>query len=693
MATAGRWPRPADYLHAVQVPQASFADRQLRNASIRVNQFGIPEAATGKSAIVFRATIGSQDVALRCFITEASYQRSRYRGLYAHLADNWPSYLVNFAYHDDQILVEGQRYPVVVMSWALGQPLDAWIGQHLQRGRELASLAMKWLEMVNDLERRGMAHGDLDNGNCLVNRSDLTLIDYDGFFVPSLAHTPPRGAGIPDFQHPGRPGYYAPNMDAFPALVIYLSLLALESDRSLWQRYHTSENLIFSASDYLSSRNTQIWQDLAGNRDPSVRRLAAALADMCDAPIDSLPPLSQVVDRTIPPMRDSEKTVAPGSYDANISIQHPGCLLFLVDQSGSMSDAFAGSFAIRKADAAAEAINNLLMHVVLLCTKNPDEGPRNYFDVGVIGYGSNSGVGPCFEGALRGRILASVRELAENILRVEERSRQIPDGSGGVVETTSRYPVWLDPVAEDGAPMREALDFAGELIDSWVTEHPRSYPPIVINITGGKADTDPIAAGERLATARTSDGATLLYNVYLSSSAMPPILFPSSSQELPNFTARALFEMSTIIPRHIAQELALEGYAVTPDARGFVFNADAVTLIRYLNIGTRVPPYDDVSPSSNDVISPSLNQGRRFDGRKAKLFISYSHRDSRYLEQFVTHLASLRRQGAITDWHDRKVTGQVHLSAALLCGCSSDASVMRRAGQAVLGVVASRCGR
>ena len=42
--------------------------------------------------------------------------------------------------------------------------------------------------------------------------------------------------------------------------------------------------------------------------------------------------------------------------------------------------------------------------------------------------------------------------------------------------------------------------------------------------------------------------------------------------------------------------------------------------------------------------------------RKAKLFISYSHRDDRYREQLATHLASLRRRGVIAEWHDRKIT-------------------------------------
>jgi hypothetical protein len=61
--------------------------------------------------------------------------------------------------------------------------------------------------------------------------------------------------------------------------------------------------------------------------------------------------------------------------------------------------------------------------------------------------------------------------------------------------------------------------------------------------------------------------------------------------------------------------------------------------------------------TNQPAVSPELrgHPGREFGGSKAKLFISYSHRDDRYREQLVTHLAGLRRQGVIADWHDQKI--------------------------------------
>jgi hypothetical protein len=41
----------------------------------------------------------------------------------------------------------------------------------------------------------------------------------------------------------------------------------------------------------------------------------------------------------------------------------------------------------------------------------------------------------------------------------------------------------------------------------------------------------------------------------------------------------------------------------------------------------------------------------------AILFFSYSHQDEGLRDQLETHLAALKRQGYITTWHDRRITG------------------------------------
>jgi len=278
------------------------------------------------------------------------------------------------------------------------------------------------------------------------------------------------------------------------------------------------------------------------------------------------------------------------SYVAEISRDRPGCILFLLDQSQSMSEPFAGDTKTSKAVALADAINKLLMSLVLRCTQNVNEGPRNYFEIGVMGYGDSweSGPGPCLGGALKGRNLVSVKDLADNYLRVEERTRMVSDGAGGLVETRVKFPVWFDPVAKDGTPMLEAVELAHDILRPWIAEHRRSYPPIVINITDGEPNDDPVDAARSLMALEADDGNVLLYNLHLSELAASPLLFPAVSSGLPDDFARMLFQMSSPVPPKIQKELGLEGYSVESGARGFVFNSDAVALIQFLDIGTRL---------------------------------------------------------------------------------------------------------
>jgi hypothetical protein len=73
-----------------------------------------------------------------------------------------------------------------------------------------------------------------------------------------------------------------------------------------------------------------------------------------------------------------------------------------------------------------------------------------------------------------------------------------------------------------------------------------------------------------------------------------------------------------------------------------------------------IPPASLPLPEGLAGPSPSIAAPRGpsggFNGQQARLFISYSHRDERYLKTLKVHLASLRRQGLIADWHDRLIT-------------------------------------
>jgi hypothetical protein len=272
-------------------------------------------------------------------------------------------------------------------------------------------------------------------------------------------------------------------------------------------------------------------------------------------------------------------------YSAEISRANPTCFLFLIDQSSSMLEPFGGQPDKSKAVGVADALNRLLQNLVLKCAKA--DGVRDFFYVGLIGYGGK--VQSAFGGALAGLTLVPISRIADAPLRVEERTRRIDDGAGGLIEQKFKFPVWFEARPGGRTPMCAALTQAKTYLEGFLSVHPNCYPPMVINITDGEAnDGDPQPVAQQLRSLKSSDGSVLLFNAHISDINTRPIEFPSEQTGLPDKFAQLLFRMSSELPPRLATAARSDGFAVASGARGFVFNADLVAVIRFLDIGTRV---------------------------------------------------------------------------------------------------------
>lgn len=274
------------------------------------------------------------------------------------------------------------------------------------------------------------------------------------------------------------------------------------------------------------------------------------------------------------------------AYTAQISRANPACILLLIDQSKSMAEPFAGTGTQAKAGVVADAVNRLLQNLVLRSAKAG--GVRDYFHVGVIGYGRDVQGGL---GRLASDPLVPISELSDRPLRVETRKKLTPDGAGGVIEQQVKFPVWFDPVASGPTPMCEVFDYAAHAVRKFAEKHQASFPPIVLNLTDGEpTDGDPAGKAWLVRMVSTNDGSALLFNLFLSASAIPPTYFPSDEDQLSDVFAKALFRMSSELPPKLYESARAEGFAVRAKARGVVINADPTAIVRFLDIGTRVSP-------------------------------------------------------------------------------------------------------
>ena len=284
-------------------------------------------------------------------------------------------------------------------------------------------------------------------------------------------------------------------------------------------------------------------------------------------------------------------------YMQSWSAARPGCLILLLDRSGSMADPFGGSEQAgkgkRKCDMVATVLNGFLNELIVTNTIPQKDGSttvRPRADVAVIGYAGSS-VGPILEGALEGRTLVTLPELQMYPLTIEQRNRKEMDETGQVYEIPVQFPIWVKPVAEGGTPMCAALRQAYNLAEQWAMSHYDSYPPVIINVTDGIAnDGDPTNEAGKLSNISTNDGQALLFNVHITDISSAPVAYPASEGELPNDRyAKKLFSMSSLVPETSRMQLqSLLGRPVFPGARGLIFNGDAAS-VRQMFVFASVP--------------------------------------------------------------------------------------------------------
>ena len=270
------WPTPQDYNEALQHPQSSFADPELKKGTPALTPLGLPRPITGGFASVYRIRCGRRDWAVRCFLREFADQSHRYAAISKHLAGANLSYMVGFDFQQQGIKVNGNWFPILKMEWVQGDLLGEYIQRNLTRPGSIAKLAGRWLKMMNALRDRGISHGDLQPGNVVVVNGDFRLIDYDGMFVPAMNGQSSHEVGHRHFQHPLRKqSDFGPTLDHFSAWVIYTSLVALGIDPSLWQQTHAGDDaLLFQEKDFKSPASSTTFQLLLNHSDKTIQKLA-----------------------------------------------------------------------------------------------------------------------------------------------------------------------------------------------------------------------------------------------------------------------------------------------------------------------------------------------------------------------------------------------------------------------------------
>lgn len=258
------------------------------------------------------------------------------------------------------------------------------------------------------------------------------------------------------------------------------------------------------------------------------------------------------------------------TYSKPITREYPSCLLFIIDQSASMAQPFAGT-TMKKDQAVADIVNRLIDVIGLKCTNGTTI--RHYFDIGIIKY-SDQAVSQFLDEESK-PYFRSIGWIYENPINLD-------DVMGGT------DPQWIIPESDGLTAMHSAFSLAKNMLERWVNGHPKSYPPTVFHISDGDfTDQDPSDLAEEIKTLQTEDGNVLIYNIHISETNQIGILFADSTDDLPDGYGIRLFKMSSVLPEKIREKIyAVKRLDLSPEAKAFVYNGDPTLLAQCLDIGT-----------------------------------------------------------------------------------------------------------
>ena len=307
------WPSARYFTEAIQCPSVCFAHPLLRNTLPAVDRLGMPLVTSGQFAYVYKLNSmnGNGNFAVRCFRGYLGDRDHRYRAIQEHLRTSPVSYVSEFTYASEGILVGGNRFPILFMKWIDGPTLDIYIGEMLHRPDVLLHLSEEWLRVLSTLRASGMAHGDLQHGNIIVEHGQLRLVDHDGIFVTAMAGWSASEVGHQHYQHPRRDAqHFDEKLDNFSSLVIYLTLLSLAERPTLWQEHH-DENLIFTKADFIDPASSVLFKKIR-EIGPEHSRLADALAEAATGEPSAAPSVLNLV---------KTKTVLPTWMTAPVNLE------------------------------------------------------------------------------------------------------------------------------------------------------------------------------------------------------------------------------------------------------------------------------------------------------------------------------------------------------------------------------------
>ena len=259
-----QYPLISEYVKAIQ--EAGDNLEELAHLTPVLDDYGEPYRSSGAFSVVFKMQDKSTGkyYALKCFTEEQQGRAEAYRQIADELDLLDSPYITSVKYMEKELFVDSQceedEFPVLLMDWVDGETMEAYIAANYQIQSAMLMLSYRFGKMAAWLRTQSFSHGDIKPDNIIVRPDgSLTLVDYDGMFVPSMKGSQSPTIGTKDFSHPLRTmDDFDETIDDFSLASIALSLKAISMKSTLLDIYAASDRLLFSENDYRNPSNSKV---------------------------------------------------------------------------------------------------------------------------------------------------------------------------------------------------------------------------------------------------------------------------------------------------------------------------------------------------------------------------------------------------------------------------------------------------
>ena len=259
-----QYPLISEYVRAIQ--DASSNLDKLAHLVPVLDDHGEPYRSSGAFAVVFKMQDKSSGkyYALKCFTEEQEGRADAYRQIADELDLLDSPYITSVKYMEKELFVDSQceedEFPVLLMDWVEGETMETYISSNYCNQYAMSMLCYRFGKMAAWLRTQSFAHGDIKPDNIIVRPDgSLTLVDYDGMYVPSMKGSQSPTIGTRDFSHPLRTvDDFDETIDDFSLASIALSLKAISMKSTLLDIYGASDRLLYSENDYRNPSNSKV---------------------------------------------------------------------------------------------------------------------------------------------------------------------------------------------------------------------------------------------------------------------------------------------------------------------------------------------------------------------------------------------------------------------------------------------------